>query len=157
MNRFTGPVLAALTITGCSFNYVPPIFEERNFSIKHGSKQESVLARSKKILKEEGFEIHSGDYKQGSITTVYREIKVSPQQGDCGAMLGMDYLYDNRTSTMVSFDLMVDSTTLTIDAKIKGNYQPNLGKDEETLECISYGVIEERLANKILKNLKNGK
>src|SRR6056300_8093 len=75
MNRFTGPVLAALTITGCSFNYVPPIFEERNFSIKHGSKQESVLARSKKILKEEGFEIHSGDYKQGSITTVYREIK----------------------------------------------------------------------------------
>jgi hypothetical protein len=70
-------------------------------------------------------------------------------QGDCGTTMGIDYLKDNRTSTRVSYGLIVDDNRITIKANIEGEYKPGSVSQDMTLTCISRGLLERDLLEKI--------
>ena len=65
--------------------------------------------------------------------------------------MGIDYLKDKRTKTEVAINIVVDNKTLIIRSNIQGEYKPGAVDQDITLTCVSKGVIEKQLANKIIR------
>ncbi len=149
--RFTLGIVSAITLSACAVTYQAPTEQNQNYSSQHGSTQAEVLANAKRTLLLEGFQIQSSDDSAGFISTAPKNWRLTPEQASCGTTMGIDYLKDNRTKTEVAINVIADSANLTIRSNIQGEYKPGAVDQDITLSCVSRGVIERELANKILK------
>jgi hypothetical protein len=98
----------------------------------------------------EGFQITSSDDSAGIVSTAPRDLRVTPEQADCGTTMGIDYLKDNRTATKVGFGVVAEEGKFMIKATIEGNYRPGAVDQNITLTCVSRGVLERALSGKIV-------
>lgn len=144
-------IAISVLLTGCAVTYQPPTAENLTYSTQHQSDQNSIMAKAKRALLLEGFQIQSYDDEAGFISTSFKNWKLSPEEANCGTTMGLDYLKDNRTKTEVAFNVVVDGTSLTIRSNIQGEYKPGAVDQNITLTCASKGVIERQLAIKIEK------
>ena len=60
---------------------------------------------------------------------------------------------DNRTSTRVAYGLIVDDGRIQATSTIEGEYKPGAVDQNITLTCISRGVLEQSLLDKIRATL----
>lgn len=149
------PVLITTSLAiigGCATTYQASSTENKHFSGQHGSDKMTVIAKAKRVLLMEGYQIQSASNTEGYISTSYKNWKLSPEQASCGSTMGLDYLKDNRTKTEVSMNIIVDDTTLIARSNIKGEYKPGAVDQDMTLTCVSKGVIESEIAQKIISN-----
>lgn len=137
-------------LTGCATTYQAPTAQNQNYATEHNSTQIDVLEKAKRALLLDGFQIQSSDDSAGFVSTSPKNWKLTPKQASCGTTMGIDYLKDNRTKTTVAFNIVVDSKKLVIRSNIQGEYKPGAVSQDITLTCISNGVIEEKLGQKIL-------
>lgn len=137
-------------IVGCAATYTSPVGEPQKFSASHDSDISVVLAKAKRVLVSEGYEIESFDDKAGAIATSLRKMRVTPTQADCGETMWLNYLRDDRTKTEVAINILVDDTALQVTANIQGEYKPGSMDQDITLNCISKGVIEREIGKQIV-------
>ena len=102
----------------------------------------------------EGFQITSADDTAGVISTASREIRLNPELADCGTTLGLDYLKDNRTSSKVSYGVLVSENKVTLKATMSATYLPGNASQSITLTCVSRGVLEDQVLKKIAEAAK---
>ncbi|TNE79774.1 MAG: hypothetical protein EP334_03850 [Gammaproteobacteria bacterium] len=146
------PLGTMIFLSGCAIDYQPPSNEASYYSGPHKSNQKEVVARTKRALVEEGFQILSSDDTAGVISTTAKRWKLEPWEANCGKIMDLNYLLDPRTTTDVAFDIRVDATTLTIHSSIQGKFKPSAVDESVPLTCVSnYGVLEQHLAAKILE------
>ncbi|MDH0450178.1 MULTISPECIES: hypothetical protein [unclassified Shewanella] len=148
--RYLIPSLISVLLTGCATTYKAPLIQDKNYSAMHQSTQADTLAKAKRALLLDGFQIQSSDDNAGFISTSSKNWKLTPDQANCGTTMGIDYLKDNRTKTSVAFNIIVDSSNIVIRSNIQGEYKPGAVDQDITLTCVSKGTIEQELGKKIL-------
>lgn len=148
MNRLLG-LLFILITSGCAMTYEQPTTTARVVSVSVAGSKADVLRVSKQVLVAEGFQITSSDDNAGVISTAPRNLRVTPAQADCGTTMGIDYLKDNRTSTRVAVGVIAEDARVTVKANIEGEYKPGAVDQNITLTCVSRGLLERDIAEKI--------
>ena len=79
---------------------------------------------------------------------------MNPELADCGTTLGLDYLKDNRTSSKVSYGVLVSENKVTLKATMSATYLPGNASQSITLTCVSRGVLEDQVLKKIAEAAK---
>ncbi|BBM00415.1 hypothetical protein [Microbulbifer sp. GL-2] len=143
-------VLLVAGLEGCTvMNEAPAIISEY-FALEHFSSKQEVLSKVKQALLLDGFQIRSADLEAGYISTSPKNWKLTPEQANCGANKGIDFLEDNYTKIEVAFNVVVDDKAVIVRSNIQGEYLPEEPAQDLTLNCVSRGVIEVEMVKKIL-------
>jgi hypothetical protein len=154
MKHFLITAFSILSV-GCAVNYVPPTITAPNTSQKIVGSSSALLKATKQILVLEGFQITNSDESAGVISTAPKEMRLTPELADCGKTLGLDYLKDNRTSSKVGYGAIISENKVTLKVTMSATYLPANDSQSITLTCVSRGVLENQLLNKIAALVKN--
>lgn len=141
----------ALSIASCAFTYKAPTGQSETAK---SSISTDVFSKAKRSLILSGYKLTYSDKLEGLISTDYKVIDVKPKHADCGKTLGLDYLKDNRTKTELAFTVILQNKTIEVKSDIKAEYRPSgIGGTAQgiNLTCISKGVLEKDLLNKIVR------
>ena len=142
-------LLVVMSLIGCAGTYAPPVTREHLTATTVGATKTDIFRTAQQVLVTEGYQITNADEMAGTISTAPRNLRVTPLEVDCGTTMGLDYLKDVRTSTRVAVGLVIGEGTLTAKANIEGEYKPGSAIQNITLTCVSRGVIEQALVEKI--------
>jgi hypothetical protein len=143
-------LLLSLVFVGCAMTYEQPKTVAQVIRAPVGGTKPDVLRISKQVLVAQGFQITNSDDSAGVISTAPRNLRVTPDQADCGTTMGIDYLKDNRTTTRVAFGIIAEDAQVNVKANIEGEYKPGAVDQNITLTCVSRGVLERDILTKIL-------
>jgi len=146
--RFT-LLISAVFFAGCAATYTQPVIVAAEASKEIAANQADVMRAAKQVLVTEGFQITNTDESAGVISTAPRNFRITPEQADCGKTMGLDYLKDNRTSSKLSYGILVSDGKLTVKANIESEYRPGAVDQNITLNCVSRGTLEPILLAKI--------
>ncbi|GAB2875857.1 hypothetical protein ACCI51_14035 [Microbulbifer echini] len=145
-----GLLLVVVGLGGCTATNEAPVIISEYFALEHLSSKQEVLSKAKQALLRDGFQILSTDLEAGYISTSLKHWKLTPEQANCGATRGQDYLEGNHTKTEVAFNVVVDDKIVIVRSNIQGEYLPGEPAQDLTLHCVSRGVIEVEMVKKIL-------
>ena len=137
-------------IVGCAITYKSPMTRAEVVSSSIVKSNADILRISKRVLVSDGNQVTNSDEAAGTISTAPRNLRLTPEQADCGTTMGIDYLKDNRTSTRVAYGILAEENNLTIKANIEGEYKPGDAMQNITLSCVSRGVLERELLGRIV-------
>lgn len=153
MNKTIILIPSAL-LAGCAVTYVPPVATGSNLvtEVIIASKHELIVA-SQKALALRGDQIQSVNESLGIISTQAQNIKLNPDLADCGKTMGLDYLKDNRTSSKVHFNIILDNNKVSVKAIPSAEYKVGAIDQDMNLTCVSKGVLERRLLADIKQSL----
>jgi len=140
-------------IAGCAMTYEKPMTIEKTISSENTFGKTHALEKAKRVLLLNGFQIQSYDDNSGIISSSYKDVRLSPDDADCGTTMGLDYLKDNRTSTQFAINILVDNKSIIIKSMIRGEYKPGGGSAVQniTLSCKSKGILENKLLKQIVE------
>lgn len=145
-------VIASLTIA-CAATYTQPTSVAPRTSYSVAASKSDILTAAKKALITEGYQITNSDDSAGIVSTALRNLRVTPEQADCGKTMGLDYLKDNRTATRVGFGVIAEEGKITVKSTIEGEYKPGAVDQNITLTCVSRGQLENKMLSKIVAGL----
>jgi len=148
MRLITVGIIASLT-AACAVTYTQPTSVTPKTSSTLTASKIEILTAAKKILIADGYQISYADDSAGIISTAPRNLRVTPEQADCGKTMGLDYLKDKRTATRVGFGIIAEEGIVTVTSTIEGEYKPGAVDQDITLTCVSRGQIERALLSKI--------
>lgn len=146
--RFIVLVVSAL-LGSCAATYKEPTTVAPQTSVSVAASKADLLRSTKRVLVAEGFQITNTDDAAGVVSTAPRNLRVTPEQADCGTTMGIDYLKDNRTATRVGFGVIAEDGKLMIRTTIEGEYKPGAVDQNITLTCVSRGLLERDMLAKI--------
>ncbi len=138
------------TLAGCTVNYKPPITTYAPTAIPIAKTKTELLATAKRTLVSEGWQITTADADAGVLTTQLRTLRLTPADADCGTTMGIDYLKDNRTTSKVGVNILIDDGHLMVKSIIESEYRPGDVTQDMALTCVSRGTIERKVANAII-------
>lgn len=147
MLRIIFSICCILIISACATTYSPPTPVNSSSSIKIEAPKTAIFQATRRVLISEGFQIINADESSGTISTAFRNYRLTPTEADCGRTMGIDYLKDKRTTTKVSYGVIVDDQFVTVRANVEGEYKPGSVSQDITLTCNSRGQLEELLLN----------
>jgi hypothetical protein len=147
-------IALALAASGCAFNYEPPVSLSPSKIEKLARPKTEVFNAAKRALVANGYQITDADEPSGTISTAPRDLRLSPVNADCGTTLGLDYLLDNRTATRVAFGVIVGPGDIEVKATVQGDYRPGDPSQDITLTCVSKGLLENDMLNKIKSEIR---
>jgi len=154
MKRLSIIVFCILS-TGCALTYTPPTTVAPITSQRIVGSSNTLLKATKQVLVLEGFQITNSDESAGVISTAPKEMRLTPELADCGKTLGLDYLKDNRTSSKVGYGAIISDNKVTLRVTMSATYLPANDSQSITLTCVSRGILENQLLNKIAVAVKN--
>ena len=145
-------LIAVAVITGCAQMYTPPTtLSPSAVDNVNGKKQEMFNAASRALVAN-GYQVTSSDINAGIISTAPLDLRIEPEQADCGTVMGIDYLKDNRTSTRVAFGVVISDVKIEVKTTIQGEYKSgggSGGQSDIVLTCVSRGGLERDMLAKI--------
>ena len=141
--------LSSFAFFNCATTYKAPTTVAPLTSVTVTASKADLMRSAKQVLVTEGFQITNSDEAGGIISTAPTNLKVTPEQADCGTTMGIDYLKDKRTATRVGYGVIADEGKLTVKATIEGEYKPGDVTQNITLTCVSRGMLEKAMADKI--------
>lgn len=149
MKRIAMGVCACFVLSGCAATYVAPTARTPDTAIAIPGSQNALMAATKQALVTTGFQITGADDAAGTISTAPRAMHLTPAEANCGTTMGIDYLKDNRTSTMVAYGVVIKPNNVRVVATMSGTYLPGNDVQSITLTCVSRGVLESKLLSQI--------
>ncbi|RQO57996.1 hypothetical protein DBR47_14485 [Paucibacter sp. KBW04] len=142
--------LGVLLLAACASTYEPPrSTQSPPATATFNAPRADLLKATRRLLVAEGIQVMSADDASGTITTMPQDFRLTPELADCGTTMGIDYLKDNRTSSKVGYGLMIDDGKVTVRSVLQSEYKPGDVAQNITLSCVSHGVLERRLLQKL--------
>lgn len=145
------PVIAAVALYGCASSYQAPAVAQPKAVFQVEKSRAELMQLVKRSLVSAGYQITSADDSSGIIQTALKDRRLTPEDADCGKVMGLDYLKDKRTTTRVGFGVIVDDGRLEVRANIQGEYKVGSTTNDITLACISRGGLEKEVFDLISK------
>lgn len=136
-------------LAGCAATYKAPTALNIGATEKFTQNRPELFKAARRALVADGNQILSADEPSGTISTVARDYRLTPETADCGTTMGIDYLMDNRTSGKLAWGLIVDDGRIEVRAQLQAEYKPGAIDQNITLTCSSRGVLEQQLAARI--------
>ena len=146
-----------IVICGCAATYQAPERLNTSASIRIQAPKATIFQAARRVLVFEGFQVTNADETSGTISTAFRNYRLSPSEADCGRTMGIDYLKDKRTSTRVAYNIIVDEQLVTVRANVEGEYKPGAVDQDITLTCNSRGQLERQLLQRIKAAISEAK
>jgi hypothetical protein len=150
-------LIASVVVAGCAQMYTPPTTLSPS-TIDHINAQTDVVFNAaNRALVANGYQVTSTDANAGIISTAPRDLRLAPEQADCGTVMGIDYLKDNRTSTRVAFGIIVTDAKIEVKTTIQGEYKSgggSGGQSDIVLTCVSRGGLERDMLAKIRSEVR---
>lgn len=146
-------LLLILVITGCAATYQKPTSQRPAVSAPTTAAANQIIATARKVLVSEGYQVLSADEASGTASSALRTLRLSPNEADCGTTMGLDYLKDNRTTTRVAYGIIAEPGRVSVAATIEGEYRPGSVSQDMALSCVSRGVLERALLDRIVATL----
>lgn len=143
----------AAILSACATTYSAPAMIAPRVSAPVQVKPVEALRVSKRVLAGEGFQINDSDPEAGTLITAPKNFRVTTKEADCGSTMGINYLLDSRTTTRVSYSVIVDDGRLQVTAYVLGEYKPGDVMQDITLTCVSKGELDRWMLSKILDEL----
>lgn len=143
-------LVLSLLLFSCAAIYKPPVISPP--SPDHGFLQKSkseLFNASLTVLAEEGFTITLSDRESGVISTCKKQTVLTEKDCDCGTAMKWRYIKDKRTITSVAINVMIKDGNVSLKTTISGQYLPNDPFLGNTFTCISTGIIEKNIIQKI--------
>ncbi|MBP7792549.1 MAG: hypothetical protein KA120_05745 [Candidatus Goldbacteria bacterium] len=144
-------------LVSCTSMYVKPTIETTLFRQKVPGSAEMIFKTSLKLLPLIGYKIEGSDADAGTITTNPVEMKISPQDCDCGKAFGLPIVKNEGINAKVYFVLGVSDNEITIRADVEPEIRDlmaTLTAAGMTVTCVSKGNLEQVFAKKFMDNMK---
>ena len=154
--RIAAVALVAAIAAGCAATYVPPTGTAPALAVSVKANKEQIVRTAQRVLALEGVQVLSADTFVGIISAGPWFARLTPAHADCGTTMGIDYLKDNRTETSAMLTLIADDNRLTIKTAMSASYKPGAVDQDIKLTCVSRGLLERELAEKIAAALPAG-
>lgn len=148
MKKLAVVAMAAL-VAGCAATYAAPTVPNQSATVTVINPRSDVLAAARRALVSAGYQITAFDDASGIVSTAPRDSRLTPEDAACGTTMGIDYLKDNRTTTRVAYGVIVANGRMEVRANIEGEYKPGQVDQNITLACVSRGVLDQAMADKI--------
>ena len=148
-------LIIGLFVSGCAYNApIQPqlVNNKATLSLPYDQVWKATLQQ----LIEGGHQIKTSSREDGYISTEKALIRLAPDQADCGNILGIPYLKDDRTITHVSYGIALKSrsaqtTDITVATSIDAEFNATSNSGTKHLSCFSTGFLEKGLIDKIGK------
>lgn len=138
-----------LLLANCAMTYKAPIGESKSAK---STITKNLFSKANRTIILDGYKTTYSNKEDGLISTDYKVVDIKPSEADCGKTMGLDYLKDNRTKTEIAFTIVVDNNSIEVKSNIRAEYKPSGATAQGIdLTCISKGVLEQKLLNKIVK------
>lgn len=155
MSKRFASLLVGLTVAagvaGCAHDYVAPARPAEALSAPTATAPADTLKRARQVLVAEGFAILSADERSGTLATDMKRVPIGPAEADCGSTWGLDYLTDNRVATRVAYGIVAHEGRVDVRATIEADWLLNDGIYGRKLTCVSRGVLERELLQRIAR------
>lgn len=141
-----------LAISACTYNPPAP---ERSFPQAATATINAPYAKvwDKALSVLAGYPIAVANKESGVITTGAKPVRLTDAQADCGNIWGLPYVKDKRTTTSVVYSVQLspsgESTMVTANTTISGNFVSHAGASSLTLNCRSLGDLEAALLRRL--------
>lgn len=146
-------LISAALLAGCAATYKEPTAPNVGASENFTQSRLELFKAARRALVSDGNQILSADEPSGTISTVARDYRLTPEMADCGTTMGIDYLKDNRTSGKLAWGLIIDAGRIEVRAQLQAEYKPGAIDQNITLTCRSRGVLEAQLLGRIKQSL----
>lgn len=143
-----------LSLGGCAMTYKAPVSLNQNHSESIDKPKSVLFTAAQRALVVNGEQIMSSNQDAGVISTAARDYRLTPEEADCGTTMGLDYLKDNRTSTKIAYNVIVDENKVAIRTTLQGDYKVGGSVQDITLTCVSRGVLEQQMLQKIKAEIR---
>lgn len=145
-------VLAACLIAGCgSSSYIPPTKLPKAFTYNIAGTQEELMSKTVAVMKSLDFEMATEDPGNGTLKTVARDIRVMPEECDCGTLYKKPLLTDPATTVKIVMEIYVQNGSIKFMSFFTATHKSRTGAVDRVAECISTGVYEKQLVDLIIK------
>ncbi len=153
MKKLIMSVIFALMLGACAATYSPPMTLSPSKIERITRPKADLFHAAERALAAGGYQITYASEASGTISTAPRDLRLHPETADCGTTMGIDYLLDNRTSTRVSYGIIVHDGRIEIKSIVQGEYRPGEVSQDMTLTCVSRGRLESEMLQKVKSEL----
>lgn len=143
-----------LALGGCATTYKAPVSLNQTQSETIDKSKSVLFSAAQRALVVNGEQIMSSNQDAGVISTATRDYRLTPNEADCGTTMGIDYLKDNRTSSKIAYNILVDEGKVTVRATLQADYKIGDVTQNITLTCVSRGVLEQQMLQKIKAEIR---
>ncbi|YCO59226.1 hypothetical protein ACL9Z5_002507 [Acinetobacter calcoaceticus] len=146
--------LLGFGLFGCATTYKAPVTLNQSASEKVDASKDQIFKAAQRALAINGEQIMSANTDAGVISTASRDFRLTPELADCGTTMGIDYLKDNRTSTKIAYNILISDNSLDVRTTLQGDYKVGDVTQNITLTCVSRGILEQQMIQKIKAEIK---
>ncbi|EMC1589319.1 MULTISPECIES: hypothetical protein [Gammaproteobacteria] len=154
MKKILFALVVGSSLVGCATTYKAPVTLNQSASEQVSATKDQIFKAAQRALAINGEQIMSANADAGVISTAARDYRLTPDLADCGTTLGIDYLKDNRTSTKVAYNILIADNSLDVRTTLQGDYKVGDVTQNITLTCVSRGVLEQKMIQKIKAEIK---
>lgn len=151
-------IFIILFFISCASMYTKPAIETTLFRQKVPGNTEIIFKTALKLLPIIGYKIEGSNADVGTITTKMVNIKITPDDCDCGTAFGLPVIKSEGVNAKVYFVLGIIDNEMTIKANIEPELKDlmaTLAVAGMTVTCVSKGKLEELFAKKFMDNIKS--
>ncbi|ANC36147.1 Uncharacterised protein [Acinetobacter baumannii] len=154
MKKILFALVVGSSLVGCATTYKAPVTLNQSASEQVSATKDQIFKAAQRALAINGEQIMSANADAGVISTAARDYRLTPDLADCGTTMGIDYLKDNRTSTKVAYNILIADNSLDVRTTLQGDYKVGDVTQNITLTCVSRGVLEQKMIQKIKAEIK---
>lgn len=154
MKKVLFAMVLGASLAGCATTYKAPVTLNQSASEQVSATKDQIFKAAQRALAINGEQIMSANADAGVISTAARDYRLTPDLADCGTTMGIDYLKDNRTSTKVAYNILIADNSLDVRTTLQGDYKVGDVTQNITLTCVSRGVLEQKMIQKIKAEIK---
>ncbi|MGQ0788970.1 hypothetical protein ACT4WX_12100 [Acinetobacter baumannii] len=154
MKKILFALVMGSSLVGCATTYKSPVTLNQSASEQVNATKDQIFKAAQRALAINGEQIMSANADAGVISTAARDYRLTPDLADCGTTMGIDYLKDNRTSTKVAYNILIADNSLDVRTTLQGDYKVGDVTQNITLTCVSRGVLEQKMIQKIKAEIK---
>ncbi|OTU62463.1 hypothetical protein [Acinetobacter baumannii] len=154
MKKILFALVVGSSLVGCATTYKAPVTLNQSASEQVSATKDQIFKAAQRALAINGEQIMSANADAGVISTAARDYRLTPDLADCGTTMGIDYLKDNRTSTKIAYNILIADNSLDVRTTLQGDYKVGDVTQNITLTCVSRGVLEQKMIQKIKAEIK---
>lgn len=144
--------LAAIFFAGCgSTSYIPPTKLPKAFMYNIAGTQDALMSKTVAVLKSLDFELATEDPGTGTLKTEAKDIRVIPEECDCGTIYKKPLIADPATTVKIMIEIYVQDGSIKFMTFFTATHKSRTGVIDRVAECISTGVYEKQLVDLIIK------
>ncbi len=154
MKKILFALVVGSSLVGCATTYKAPVTLNQSASEQVSATKDQIFKAAQRAVAINGEQIMSANADAGVISTAARDYRLTPDLADCGTTMGIDYLKDNRTSTKDAYNILIADNSLDVRTTLQGDYKVGDVTQNITLTCVSRGVLEQKMIQKIKAEIK---